>query len=241
MQPAAAIAGGDTLARELIEGGASRLRVVGEPPFGPSPASRVPWTRYEAIVSRVFRRLPIRFLCLYDLRTLPEQVVGDAYRTHPTVWEADRRQASPGYVEPEVLLRQLREPDLAVVGDPSLRLAIGPEPNGWRRQVAAALTSLALPAGRAEEFLIAVSEVAANALRHGGGRARLALWVMADRAVCEVRDRGHGMDDPFAGYLPPGGEEAPGMGLWVARQLSDDLTIRSGPGGGTTVRLAIGR
>jgi anti-sigma regulatory factor (Ser/Thr protein kinase) len=156
------------------------------------------------------------------------------------VWRGNRRRASPGHVEPELLLRQVPEPDLPVVGRPSLRLQIGPGLQHWRRPMAAALSSLGLPGGRPGEFLIAVSEVVANAVRHGRGRARLALWVTAERATCEVRDHGTGMDDPFAGYLPPGAEGAPGMGLGVARQLSDDLTIRSGPDG-TTVRLAIGR
>jgi anti-sigma regulatory factor (Ser/Thr protein kinase) len=36
------------------------------------------------------------------------------------------------------------------------------------------------------------------------------------------------------------GQAAWGMGLWVARRLSDALAIQSGPDG-TSVRLAIGR
>ena len=107
--------------------------------------------------------------------------------------------------------------------------------------MAAALETQDLPAGRAEEFLLAVGEVVANALRHGHGCAQLALWHANDGVICEVHDDGPGVDDPFAGYLPPGSDQAArGMGLWIARQVSDTLAIRSGPDG-TTVRLGIGR
>jgi anti-sigma regulatory factor (Ser/Thr protein kinase) len=98
-----------------------------------------------------------------------------------------------------------------------------------------------LPRGRAEEFLIAVGEVVANALGHGHGLAELTLWSTNDGVVCAVHDDGPGVDDPFAGYLPPGNDDAAqGMGLWIARQLSDSLAIQSGADG-TTVRLGIGR
>jgi anti-sigma regulatory factor (Ser/Thr protein kinase) len=157
------------------------------------------------------------------------------------VWQANDRQASPRYVEPGALLRQIPEPGLTVAGQPSVQLEIEGDPHVWRRPVAAAISSDSVPAERVEEFLIAISEVVANALRHGRGRARLALWPRATGAVCEVHNDGLGLDDPFAGYLPPDGDTAAwGMGLWIARQLSEALAIHSGPDG-TTVRLGIGR
>jgi anti-sigma regulatory factor (Ser/Thr protein kinase) len=241
VRPAAVIAEYDAVVRGLVEGGAPRVRVVGELPFGSTPGEHASWTRYEAIVNQAFKRLPLWVLCLYDTRALSERLIEDARRTHPTVREAGRRRPSADYVDPAVLLRQIPEPGLPVVGRPSVQLGIEGDSTGWRRPVAAAIAAHDLPAGRAEEFLIAVSEVVANAMRHGHGRARLRLWPTDGGVVCEVHDDGPGVDDPFAGYLPPGGDDAtPGMGLWIARQLSDALAIRSGPGG-TTVRLAIGR
>lgn len=105
--------------------------------------------------------------------------------------------------------------------------------------MAAAIAGSGLPADRVQEFLIAISEVVANALKHGGDPARLALWVTGDGVVCEVHDDGPGVADPLAGYLPPRSENpSRGTGLWIARQLCDTLAIGSGPAG-TTVRLAI--
>jgi anti-sigma regulatory factor (Ser/Thr protein kinase) len=241
VRPAAAIAQFDAAIRELIDGGAPHLRVVGELPFGSTAGEHASWNRYEAIVNEAFKRAPLWVVCLYDTRALPEQLIEAARRTHPTLFEARRRRQSADYVEPAVLLGQIPEPGIPVAGPPRLQLRIDGDPRGWRHSLAGAVEAEALPRGRAEEFLIAVGEVVANALGHGHSLAELTLWSTNDGVVCAVHDDGPGVDDPFAGYLPPGNDDAAqGMGLWVARQLSDSLAIQSGADG-TTVRLGIGR
>jgi anti-sigma regulatory factor (Ser/Thr protein kinase) len=241
VRPAAAIAQFDAAIRELIDGGAPHLRVVGELPFGSTLGEHASWNRYEAIVNEAFKRAPLWVVCLYDTRALPERLIEAARRTHPTLFEARRRRQSADYVEPAVLLGQIPEPGIPVAGPPRLQLRIDGDPRGWRHSLAGAVEAEALPRGRAEEFLIAVGEVVANALGHGHGLAELTLWSTNDGVVCAVHDDGPGLDDPFAGYLPPGNDDAAqGMGLWVARQLSDSLAIQSGADG-TTVRLGIGR
>jgi anti-sigma regulatory factor (Ser/Thr protein kinase) len=241
VRPAAAIAQFDAAIRELIDGGAPHLRVVGELPFGSTAGEHASWNRYEAIVNEAFKRAPLWVVCLYDTRALPEQLIEAARRTHPTLFETRRRRQSADYVEPAVLLGQIPEPGIPVAGPPRLQLRIDGDPRGWRHSLAGAVEAEALPRGRAEEFLIAVGEVVANALGHGHGLAELTLWSTNDGVVCAVHDDGPGVDDPFAGYLPPGNDDAAqGMGLWVARQLSDSLAIQSGADG-TTVRLGIGR
>jgi anti-sigma regulatory factor (Ser/Thr protein kinase) len=113
--------------------------------------------------------------------------------------------------------------------------------HGWRLPVAMEVADSGLPDDRVQDFLVAVTEMVANAMQHGDNRAELALWVAAAGVVCDVYDQGQGLDDPLAGFLPPGGDDAPkGIGLWVARQLSDTLAISSGPDG-TVVRLTIAR
>jgi anti-sigma regulatory factor (Ser/Thr protein kinase) len=241
VRPAAAIAQFDAAIRELIDGGAPHLRVVGELPFGSTAGEHASWNRYEAIVNEAFKRAPLWVVCLYDTRALPEQLIEAARRTHPTLFETRRRRQSADYVEPAVLLGQIPEPGIPVAGPPRLQLRIDGDPRGWRHSLAGAVEAEALPRGRAEEFLIAVGEVVANALGHGHSLAELTLWSTNDGVVCAVHDDGPGVDDPFAGYLPPGNDDAAqGMGLWVARQLSDSLAIQSGADG-TTVRLGIGR
>jgi anti-sigma regulatory factor (Ser/Thr protein kinase) len=76
-------------------------------------------------------------------------------------------------------------------------------------------------------------------VRHGTLPAGLRLWTSPGRLVATIRDPGHGLDDPFAGYGPAHGEDLSGggMGLWLARQLCDHVAIRRG-GDGVNVRLS---
>jgi anti-sigma regulatory factor (Ser/Thr protein kinase) len=241
VRPAAVLAEYDAVVRELVDGGAPLVRCVAELAFGSTAAEHTSWTRYEAIVNRAFERLPMWVVCLYDTRALPGQLVDAARRTHPTLWEAGQRRPSARYLDPALLLREIPEPALPVPGEPSMRLRVDRDSNGWRHPVAAAIEELGLAAGRAEEFLIAVGEVVANAMQHGDGTARLTLWESRDAVVCEVHNDGRDVDDPFAGYLPPGSDGTDeATGLWIARQLSDALAIDSGADG-TSVRLAVTR
>ena len=82
VRPAAAIAQFDAAIRELIDGGAPHLRVVGELPFGSTAGEHASWNRYEAIVNEAFKRAPLWVVCLYDTRALPEQLIEAARRTH---------------------------------------------------------------------------------------------------------------------------------------------------------------
>jgi anti-sigma regulatory factor (Ser/Thr protein kinase) len=83
-------------------------------------------------------------------------------------------------------------------------------------------------------MLVAGTEIAANALSHGGGIAGVRVGRADGRFVCEVVDRGKGFDDPLAGYLVP--RPGIGSGLWVARQLAWRLECFHSPQG-FTVRI----
>ena len=48
-----------------------------------------------------------------------------------------------------------------------------------------------LTEGRANDLVLAVSEVAANTLRHTRSSGTLAIWHDEDEVVCEIRDGGH--------------------------------------------------
>ena len=80
-------------------------------------------------------------------------------------------------------------------------------------------------------MLVAGTEIAANAVRYGGGITEVRLGRVDGRFVCEVVDRGQGFDDPLAGYLVP--RDGIGTGLWVARQLAWRLEFFHSPRGFT--------
>jgi anti-sigma regulatory factor (Ser/Thr protein kinase) len=83
-------------------------------------------------------------------------------------------------------------------------------------------------------MLVAATEVAVNAGRHGGGITDVRVGGAHGRFVCEVVDRGRGFDDPVVGYLVP--REGIGAGLWIARQLTWNVEYFQSPRG-FTVRL----
>jgi anti-sigma regulatory factor (Ser/Thr protein kinase) len=106
-----------------------------------------------------------------------------------------------------------------------------------RRRLEEVAQDCGLTPDEAYDWVIAVNELMANAIRHGGGSGELRVWRDPD-LWCEVRDQGPGF---AAGpYLEPRDRPAPspdgGMGLWIARRMTGDLLIDSGPSG-TTVRV----
>jgi anti-sigma regulatory factor (Ser/Thr protein kinase) len=92
-----------------------------------------------------------------------------------------------------------------------------------------------LSAFRTGDLVIAVSELAANTLRHTQGDGTLHIWLEPGEMICEIHDDGH-ITDPLAGHVRPAATSGHGHGLWVVRQLCDSVDIRSNSGG-TTIQL----
>jgi anti-sigma regulatory factor (Ser/Thr protein kinase) len=89
---------------------------------------------------------------------------------------------------------------------------------------------------RVADLVLAVSELATNAVRHGEGGGTLRLWTRPGRIVCQVHDGGGEIRDPLAGRRVPTFEAAGGLGLWTVNQLCDLVEVRTGEAG-TTVRI----
>src|SRR5262245_3602059 len=114
---------------------------------------------------------------------------------------------------------------------------------GTLYRLRAALAAHATELGASERLVgnlvIAAGELASNAVRHGGGRGRLRLWYHADTLRCEVADQGPGLAGAdTAGTVPPPLTATAGRGLWIVRQLVDDLMIAC-DGSGTVATVSI--
>lgn len=82
------------------------------------------------------------------------------------------------------------------------------------------------------DFLVALNEIATNAVTHGSNQARLRLWGDGDALVADVHDDGRAWrPGPDPGAAPPGEHATSGMGLWVARLLSAEIVINAGSEG----------
>ena len=104
-------------------------------------------------------------------------------------------------------------------------------------------------AGRAEDVVLALHELAANVVRHGGGTGRLRAWNLPGMLRFQVDN---GRQPPLdVASVPnghsPGGRASdvvlpfvPGHGLWVVERICDYMVSMSGPGG-TSVAVAFDR
>jgi anti-sigma regulatory factor (Ser/Thr protein kinase) len=92
-----------------------------------------------------------------------------------------------------------------------------------------------LTEGRASDLVLAVSEVAANTLRHTPSPGTLAIWHDEHEVVCEIHDEGT-IADPLVGTRKPPPGASGGHGLWLVRQICGLVELTS-DGNGTTIRM----
>jgi serine/threonine-protein kinase RsbW len=107
-----------------------------------------------------------------------------------------------------------------------------------RHAVASRARAGGLAGDRLDDFVVAVNELLTNAVRHGGGLGRVALWRQDGDVVCEVSDSGAGLDEPRpVAHARPAADQPGGWGLWLAEELTDTFRLTTG-NGGTTVRVS---
>lgn len=234
-QPAETLAAYDRILRGLRPG--TRAVVVGEVQFGDTQRDWLAWTRYESALNRVLEGHQARVVCPYDSRSLAPSVIEAAARTHPHILRVHGQQPSGVYAEPEVLLPVLTLDWDVPPGPPEVDLIVHGGTDAARRAFRRAALATGFDLDRVEELTLAVNEVVTNALVHGGGRARLRVWVSADGVTCTVEDEGPGNEDALLGYRPPPPGAERGYGLWLARRIFDDVESRRSAAGGLAVVL----
>jgi anti-sigma regulatory factor (Ser/Thr protein kinase) len=93
-----------------------------------------------------------------------------------------------------------------------------------RNAVRSEASALGLPDARTAEVVLAVHELAANAVVHGGGAGRARMIVVAGELRCQVSDPGAGSGDARTGSGQPW-PFRPGRGLWIARNVADRFNM----------------
>ena len=217
--------------RDFIARHRGPVRGIGEPIWaGRDGAELVECQLHEALLNVAFEDTrDFRLLCPYDTSALDDSVLHEARCSHPHV----NAEPSAAYREAERLLAPFESPL--------------PPPPAHARLIGFELDTLAevrrlteecvadFDDQRGHDLVLAVAELAANSIRHGGGRGILRIWNDAGAVIAEIRDRGR-IEDPLAGRHAPGSEQLGGRGLWIANAVCDLVQVRSGPQG-TAVRL----
>ena len=99
-----------------------------------------------------------------------------------------------------------------------------------RAEVLALAGQAGLSDDRAGDVVLAVHELAANVVCHGGGKGRLRVWQLARALHCQVDDGDLISSADPAALLDPF-PELPGHGLWVVRRVANQMQTLSGPRG----------
>lgn len=209
-----------------------RIRLIGEPPWPLASEARTrEWARHESVLNVAFGDLPVTFICPYDARILPESIIEHARRTHPQIWAGSGRVESASYADPRTYCRELNGGGRAGDPPPAVEVEFGAgDLARLRRLVEGEGLRAGIGEGRIEDLVLAVNEIATNALVHGGTPARLRVWRRGEELVFDVHDGGDGVADPLAGQLKPDLALGHGWGLWIARMVADAVEIRSGAG-----------
>ncbi len=212
------------------------LHGIGESAWtGPGPARLSELRYHEWLLNLAFAQAPAwSLLCPYDTAGQPEAAVEALTRTHPLVWNGTASDTAAQYTPGPYAFEPFAEPPGAY---DEMTYTIG-ELTELRELVTAWATTRGLSADRTRDLLLAVTEVASNSIRHGGGQGRLRIWTEDGALVCEFHDAGV-ISDPMVGRVRPAANQIGGCGLWFVHQLCDLVEIRSEPREGTHVRLHV--
>jgi anti-sigma regulatory factor (Ser/Thr protein kinase) len=155
-------------------------------------------------------------------------------RTHPLLLSSGHRLMSPEHSVPSDLLPSRSLPLPAPYGD-AMNHTYRTDLSQVRALVLQHAREAGLTESRANDLVLAVSEVAANTLRHTQASGTLNLWHDQDEVVCEIHDEGT-ITDPLAGRHRPQPDASGGHGLWLVHQVCDLVELNS-DASGTTIRM----
>jgi serine/threonine-protein kinase RsbW len=108
------------------------------------------------------------------------------------------------------------------------------------RHIAAfALDELGVEGEAIHDVALALTEAAANVVKHSGAGDQYEVHLVVEDSVCEIRvvDTGHGFDSSILGTAIAGPSDEQGRGMALMAALVDSVHFESQPEAGTIVHL----
>jgi hypothetical protein len=216
----------------VSSGRSSGVRILAEPVWaGRSAREIAAWTRMESALNVVLAPVSISMICPYDTRTLGPDIVADALRTHPAQITGPDLSPLPDFTDPAGFARSCDTGPLAQPPADAAAFVFDGDLRGLRRFIASCAEAHGVTGARAEMLILAVSEVGAYLKNQGPGTATVRAWEQPGAVVCDFRQPGTSISDPFLGLRPASLEPGAGDGLWLANQICDWMDIRAGADG----------
>jgi anti-sigma regulatory factor (Ser/Thr protein kinase) len=196
---------------------------------------RALWMQIDAVTTVALAGCDLTLVCAY-----PDDpaTVGAVRGAHPSLLNG-AIMPSPDHLPAEQFLARYPLPPPVELGEPDLvhPLEYPAQLAALRQVVTSRATRAGLPIARCTDFVLAVTEIATNALDHGVPPAAARLWTTSMSVICQITDIGR-YRQTLAGLLPPPTTQRRGRGLWLAHQLCDQFYLWPHP---TTIRLQMDR
>ncbi len=204
-------------------------------------AAMVECLHYEAQLNLAFYSTSAvwTLLCPVDVSRVDTTNLEAAIRAHPHLHLDGRSRPNVSYIHPGTAA-SLEPAPLDPPPDDAITLEFDPSSIGaTRRTVGEIAVAGGLDEDRAADLVLAVGELGANSIVHGGGGGTVRIWSTTGAVICDVVDHGW-IVDPLAGSRRPAPTVESGRGLWLVHALCDLVQVRSDPTG-TTVRVVVHR
>jgi hypothetical protein len=212
---------GEVLSRFVDKHRDEPVRVIGEPMWPTRSEVEYPaCVQHEALLNRAFTGRDVTVVCPYDVSQLDPDVIADAHRTHPVLWQDGVFEASNPAYAPEAMWARYNQPlssDPSAVRYTARKLG---DLAGARAFAGVYAQWFGLSPDQTADLQLITSELASSSLTQVGGTCRLALWRHSGNVICEARDGGC-LDDPLAGRRSYGSDTTRGRGLYVVNAVAD--------------------
>lgn len=209
--------------------------IIAAPPLPDDDLPRALWMHLDALATQALAAYDLTLVCVYPNDPATATVIRQA---HPTLLNGTA-MPSPAYLSADQFLARHPLPPPTDLGPPQItRILDHPRQlTTLRTTVATCGARAGLTTTRCEDFVLAISEVATNALEHGAPPAAVCLWTTTTSVICQISDNGQ-FTNPLAGLLPPTSSQHRTRGLWMAYQICDRLYQWTNP---TLIRLHMDR